>query len=422
MSGAYLLLALGLVVDARAADLLGRLAFQVDGLRVRRQHRVPFGDHRARGVLELLVDDETVRGGEPADRVDREGPGHHVLLADLGHQRLRLVVLPVLDRVVGHQQAVIDLGGGGVAHEEVGLIAGVAAALHPSVARRRSARAALGGGAAGLGRRLAGLELLLLFLLGLGRQVVVALALLGGALVDLQQVAADLHVFVEILVHVLAHAVDRQLAAGVVFRRLLNVEVRRGRQVDFDGRQLLALAVGQLNAARGEQRYCQRNSPVIYGRQSLHGQGLHRAMRATLNNTMIFVEQARPSRIVPVAVLGLALALAGLAGGCRAKKTPPPGGHPVTALDLAPLRPPPPPAESLPEPAAVQPPQRRGGTLRVHLDAEPANLLPLAESDAAAAAVTNGLIYETLLDCRDGSYRPGLAESWDVSNDGMRLV
>ena len=145
-------------------------------------------------------------------------------------------------------------------------------------------------------------------------------------------------------------------------------------------------------------------------------------MRVNLNNTMIFVEQARPSRIARVAVWALALALAGLVGGCHAKKAPPSGAHPASALDLAPLRPPPPPAESLPDPAAVPPPQRRGGTLRVHLDAEPANLLPLAESDAAAAAVTNGLIYETLLDCRDGTYRPGLAESWDVSNDGMRLV
>ena len=36
--------------------------------------------------------------------------------------------------------------------------------------------------------------------------------------------------------------------------------------------------------------------------------------------------------------------------------------------------------------------------------------------------MTNGLVYETLLDCRDGTYRPGLAESWDVSNDGMRLA
>ncbi len=86
------------------------------------------------------------------------------------------------------------------------------------------------------------------------------------------------------------------------------------------------------------------------------------------------------------------------------------------------VHPPPPPAETLPAPAEVPAPARRGGALRVHLDAEPTNLLPLAESDAAAAQVTNGLVYETLLDCRDGTYKPGLAESWDVSNDGMRLA
>jgi peptide/nickel transport system substrate-binding protein len=110
------------------------------------------------------------------------------------------------------------------------------------------------------------------------------------------------------------------------------------------------------------------------------------------------------------------------AAGCRSKKGPPVGGHTAAAPDLGPLRPPPPPAEAVPEPAAVPAPARRGGSLRVHLDAEPQSLLPLAEGDAAAAQVTNGLVYETLLDCRDGTYRPGLAESWDVSNDGMRLA
>jgi ABC-type oligopeptide transport system substrate-binding subunit len=47
--------------------------------------------------------------------------------------------------------------------------------------------------------------------------------------------------------------------------------------------------------------------------------------------------------------------------------------------------------------------------------------LPLGD-DAAAAQVTAGLVYQTLLDCSDGTYRPGLAESWDVSNDRMRLA
>ncbi len=140
-------------------------------------------------------------------------------------------------------------------------------------------------------------------------------------------------------------------------------------------------------------------------------------MRVKLNNTAVFVEQARPSRFAIV------LALVVLAsGGCHWKKVEPAAGHAPAGSDLPPMHPPPPPAETLPAPADVPAPARRGGSLRVHLDAEPTSLLPLAESDAAAAQVTNGLVYETLLDCRDGSYKPGLAESWDVSNDGMRLV
>lgn len=140
-------------------------------------------------------------------------------------------------------------------------------------------------------------------------------------------------------------------------------------------------------------------------------------MRVTLNNTAVFVRQARPSLVALMLVLAFFSA-----AGCRSKKGPPVGGHTAAAPDLGPLRPPPPPAEAVPEPAAVPAPARRGGSLRVHLDAEPQSLLPLAEGDAAAAQVTNGLVYETLLDCRDGTYRPGLAESWDVSNDGMRLA
>ncbi|HEY4395531.1 MAG TPA: ABC transporter substrate-binding protein [Polyangia bacterium] len=112
----------------------------------------------------------------------------------------------------------------------------------------------------------------------------------------------------------------------------------------------------------------------------------------------------------------------GAGSGCRSKKAPASSARTSATPELGPLRPPPPPAETLPAPAEVASPVRRGGTLRVHLDAEPQSLLPLAEGDAAAAQVVNGLVYETLLDCRDGTYKPGLAESWDVSNDGMRLA
>ncbi|HVY39426.1 MAG TPA: ABC transporter substrate-binding protein [Polyangia bacterium] len=120
------------------------------------------------------------------------------------------------------------------------------------------------------------------------------------------------------------------------------------------------------------------------------------------------------------ALLLAAIVCAG--GGCRHKKPPAAGSKVAATPDFTPLRPPPPPAETLPAPAEVPPPSRRGGSVRVHLDAEPSTLLPLVESDASAAQITNGLVYETLLDCRDGTYRPGLAESWDVSNDGMRIA
>jgi peptide/nickel transport system substrate-binding protein len=140
-------------------------------------------------------------------------------------------------------------------------------------------------------------------------------------------------------------------------------------------------------------------------------------MRVTLNNTMVFGGQASLSRLCFVLVVVL-----GAGSGCRSKKAPASSARTSATPELGPLRPPPPPAETLPAPAEVASPVRRGGTLRVHLDAEPQSLLPLAEGDAAAAQVVNGLVYETLLDCRDGTYKPGLAESWDVSNDGMRLA
>jgi peptide/nickel transport system substrate-binding protein len=66
-------------------------------------------------------------------------------------------------------------------------------------------------------------------------------------------------------------------------------------------------------------------------------------------------------------------------------------------------------------------PTRTGGTLRVHLESEPATLLPLGD-DASAVQATSGLVYQTLLDCSGGTYRPLLAESWDVSDDRMRIA
>ena len=144
-------------------------------------------------------------------------------------------------------------------------------------------------------------------------------------------------------------------------------------------------------------------------------------MRVNLNNTVIFDEQAWPSRFAVVLVLVVLTAAMSLAG-CRSKRAPTTSSAASAGPDLQLIHPPPPPSEAVPAPADVPAPARRGGALRVHLDAEPTSLLPLAESDAASAQITNGLVYETLLDCRDGTYKPGLAESWDVSTDGMRLA
>src|SRR6185312_8972317 len=130
-------------------------------------------------------------------------------------------------------------------------------------------------------------------------------------------------------------------------------------------------------------------------------------MRVTLNNTAIFLGQAREMRVA----LLLATVICA-SGACRHKKPPASQSKSTAASDFAPVRPPPPPAETPPAPADVPPPARRGGSLRVHLDGEPSTLLPLAEDNAATAQITSGLIYETLLDCRDGTYKPALAERW----------
>jgi peptide/nickel transport system substrate-binding protein len=63
-----------------------------------------------------------------------------------------------------------------------------------------------------------------------------------------------------------------------------------------------------------------------------------------------------------------------------------------------------------------------GGTLKVHLEGEPPHLNPLQDGHQVIARVVNGLVYESLLECRGADYTPGLADSWDVSPDGMRVV
>ncbi|HEY4188710.1 MAG TPA: ABC transporter substrate-binding protein [Polyangia bacterium] len=96
---------------------------------------------------------------------------------------------------------------------------------------------------------------------------------------------------------------------------------------------------------------------------------------------------------------------------------------------LSPTPPPLPPLLPAPEEVNADPHLSRGGTggtLKVHLEAEPTHLDPLVEVDASALQVVSGLVYETLLECPSpgvaGPLRPALAESWQVSPDGLRVA
>jgi peptide/nickel transport system substrate-binding protein len=154
-----------------------------------------------------------------------------------------------------------------------------------------------------------------------------------------------------------------------------------------------------------------------------------RSMRFALNNMRVFAGQGRraPARRTgrsgaPLCVVA-ALVAAGGGGACHRENKAPKdtSPHVLAAPDLTPPAPEPPASGTLPAPANVPPPHAPAGVLRVHLDTEPTNLHPLSD-DAAVRAVTSGLIYQTLLDCSGGTYRPELAESWDVSDDGMRIA
>jgi peptide/nickel transport system substrate-binding protein len=77
----------------------------------------------------------------------------------------------------------------------------------------------------------------------------------------------------------------------------------------------------------------------------------------------------------------------------------------------------------LPEVAAKPSrPDPYGGTLHVHLETEPPHLNPLQDQLQVIDRVVGNLVYETLIECRGNQYRPGLAESWDVSADGERIT
>ena len=65
---------------------------------------------------------------------------------------------------------------------------------------------------------------------------------------------------------------------------------------------------------------------------------------------------------------------------------------------------------------------QRGGVLKVHLEADPPHLNPLQDTVQVIERVVGGLVYEPLIDCLGDRYQPDLADSWDLSSDGLRLT
>jgi len=76
-------------------------------------------------------------------------------------------------------------------------------------------------------------------------------------------------------------------------------------------------------------------------------------------------------------------------------------------------------------PATAHPPGKSaqlGGILKVHIEAEPPHLNPLLDTIQVIDRVVGGLVYETLIDCSGDRYVPGLADTWELSSDGLRLT
>ena len=57
----------------------------------------------------------------------------------------------------------------------------------------------------------------------------------------------------------------------------------------------------------------------------------------------------------------------------------------------------------------------RDHTLRIHVDAEPGRLTPIASPSLWARRITLGTVFEPLLRVEDGHYAPRLAQSWHVN-------
>jgi peptide/nickel transport system substrate-binding protein len=144
---------------------------------------------------------------------------------------------------------------------------------------------------------------------------------------------------------------------------------------------------------------------------------------SSLNNTVKSGRQALRVGFCLFAVLAVGLGCSRKGREKSAKRT---GANAERGAAAQVSRPEPvagPPIRSLPETA--RPPGKsaqRGGILKIHLEAEPPHLNPLLDTVQVIDRVVGGLIYETLIDCAGDRYQPGLADTWEVSSDGLRLT
>jgi peptide/nickel transport system substrate-binding protein len=120
-------------------------------------------------------------------------------------------------------------------------------------------------------------------------------------------------------------------------------------------------------------------------------------------------------------VVGLACTRKGREKAAKRANTGPDAG--AAALDLHSMPAAVPPMKTLPEiPSLPGKATQRGGILKVHLEAEPPHLNPLDDTVQVIDRVVGGLVFETLIDCFGDRYQPNLADTWDLSTDGLRLT
>jgi peptide/nickel transport system substrate-binding protein len=163
---------------------------------------------------------------------------------------------------------------------------------------------------------------------------------------------------------------------------------------------------------------------------------------SALNNTVVLHRQGQTARrdapprprwvgsacCVLLCLLGAATACSRSRGRDRDKTGAParaddPGGGRATKADSRHAEVEIPAAVTLPAlPEFQEKAAASGGVLKVHLEAEPPHLNPLQDGHQVIARVVNGLVYESLIECRGRDYSPGLAESWEVSPDGLRII